>query len=104
MRSEAVLSPLRGWRLWVLTLLLLAGHSVRLCEAGCALTPDADGHVDVPSTWTSIGVQAFYGCVDLKTITIPSSVTSIQSQAFRESGLESLTVPGSIEQIGVAAF
>lgn len=39
---------------------------------------------------TQIGSQAFMGCTNLDTIEIPDSVTSIDSSAFRKSGLSSV--------------
>ena len=47
----------------------------------------------IPSSVTSIGSYAFYGCSSLTSITIPSSVTSIGSYAFSGcSGLTSITI------------
>lgn len=54
---------------------------------------------------TSIGVQAFYECYGLTSVTIPSSVTSIGVQAFRScSGLTSVNIPSSVTSIGHSAF
>ncbi len=46
----------------------------------------------------------FYQCSDLKNITIPSSITSIESEAFRYSGLTSLNIPNNVISIGSGAF
>jgi hypothetical protein len=54
---------------------------------------------------TSIGDQAFYGCMGLTSVSIPESVTSIGDWAFY--GCESLTsvaIPASITFIGENAF
>ena len=52
-----------------------------------------------------LGNFAFYGCSGLTSLTIPSSVTSIEGYAFyRCSGLTSLTIPSSVTSIGGSAF
>ena len=59
----------------------------------------------IPSSVTSIGNYAFYGCTSLASITIPSSVTSIGSSAFSGcTGLTSITIPSSVRSIESRAF
>ena len=66
--------------------------------AGCKNT-------SIPSSVTSIGNYAFYGCSGLTSITIPSSVTSIGNYVFYGcSGLTSITIPSSVTGIGSYAF
>lgn len=61
--------------------------------------------ITIPSSVTSIGSRAFYGCTSLTSITIPSSVTSIGSSAFYKcSGLTSITIPESVTSIDMSAF
>ena len=72
------------------------------------------GSVVIPSTVTydgkaysitSIGSDAFSGCISLTSITIPESVTSIGSDAFWNCiGLTSITIPESVNSIGDYAF
>ena len=60
--------------------------------------------VKISHSVTSIGYQAFYGCSGLTSITIPSSVTSIEYWAFSESGLTSIIIPSSVTSIGTSPF
>ena len=62
--------------------------------------------IKLPSTITSIGSNAFGGCSGLTTpISIPSSVVSISSYAFYNcTGLSSITIPTSVSTIGSYAF
>ena len=59
----------------------------------------------IPSSVTSIGSQAFSGCTGLTSIEIPNSVTSIGWQAFSGcTGLTSIEIPNSVTSIGWQAF
>ena len=52
-----------------------------------------------------IGSYAFFGCSELRSITIPDSVTSIGDSAFSGcSGLRSITIPDSVTSIGDSAI
>ena len=59
----------------------------------------------IPSSVTSIGDWAFYGCDSLSEVVIPSSVTSIGDRAFKDCGsLSSIVIPSSVTSIGDWAF
>ena len=61
--------------------------------------------ISIPSSVTSIGNFAFYGCSSLTIISIPSSVTSIGESAFTNcSSLTSISIPSSVISIGNSAF
>lgn len=61
--------------------------------------------MSIPSTVTSIGAYAFYGCRGLTSVTIPSSVTSIGESAFSGcSGLKTVAILSKEISIGDSAF
>ena len=66
--------------------------------AGCKTTT-------IPESVTSFGSSAFRGCTGLTSITIPNSVTSIEYATFSGcAGLTSITIPSSVTSIGERAF
>jgi len=61
--------------------------------------------VTIPSSVTSIGTLAFRDCKGLTSITIPASVTTIGWAAFKDcTGLTSVTIPNSVTSISKEAF
>ena len=59
----------------------------------------------IPSSVTSIGSYAFRGCTGLASISIPASVTSIEDFAFYGcTSLASISIPASVTTIGGSAF
>ena len=76
-----------------------------MVHAWCAITPDSNGHVDIPSTWSEIPKDSFKECTALKTVIIPDSVTTIGNEAFRGCrSLTSVPIPDSVTTIGNEAF
>ena len=60
---------------------------------------------NIPSSVTSIGVDAFADCTSLTSMTIPDSVTSIDNYAFYECrSLTSITIGNGVTSIGQEAF
>ena len=53
---------------------------------------------------TSIGANAFSGIKKLVAINLPKSLTSIGSNAFSNSGLNSITIPDRVTTVGGDAF
>ncbi len=58
----------------------------------------------VPEGVSDIGEVAFYGCTNLRKVTLPQSLRYIREEAFGETALEELTVPGGTELIAEKAF
>lgn len=52
----------------------------------------------------SLNQAAFYGVEDLTGISLPESISKIDNFAFARSGLEQITIPDQINEIGYAAF
>ena len=61
--------------------------------------------VTIPDSITRIGNRAFYGCNSLTNISIPDSVTTIGEYAFHGcSSLANITIPDSVTSIGFSSF
>lgn len=64
--------------------------------------------LNLPNTITRIGLEAFKGCTALgslgHTFTIPSSVTTIETEAFYNCGFVAGPIPASVTSVGTDAF
>ena len=60
--------------------------------------------VSLPKNLKIICYGAFCGCLSLKRITIPKSVRRIDGYAFCESGIESFTIPKGVTEIKESTF
>jgi len=58
----------------------------------------------VPNTVTAIGLNAFWGCPNLTSVTLSTNLVSLENSAFAYCGLASVTIPASVTSIGVWAF
>lgn len=58
----------------------------------------------IPEGVTSICGNAFYGVEGIKSVTFPESVTSIGSDAFAFTGLETVTIPKGVTEISSGTF
>ena len=51
---------------------------------------------------TSIGEYAFSHCHSLKSVTLPSSIATIEDGAFNSCSLESVEIPEGVKEVGAA--
>lgn len=63
-----------------------------------------EGSVTIPSSVTTIDHGAFMWCSKLSTVTIPSSVTTIRGKAFYGCGVTSIVIPSSVDSIAAMTF
>ena len=68
------------------------------------VTIDADGHCELPEGMVEVPREAFKDCKELRSVTVPSTVTTIGMNAFRGSSLTAITLPASLTSIGKEAF
>ena len=52
----------------------------------------------------TISSNAFYGCNDLTTVSFPDSLKRIEDYAFGNTGIQTLRLPGNLEEVGIEAF
>ena len=77
-----------------------------------AVTSIADGafanskvtDVVIPNSVTEIGDEAFLGCDELVSITLPLYITEIPRECFLGTGLVSVALPDGVKRVGYAAF
>jgi hypothetical protein len=72
----------------------IAVYENKLPEEDCWIDPDWAGYTEIPDAWTSIADGAFSGCLSLRAVRIPISVSHIGTKAFYEcSSLKSVILP-----------
>ena len=59
---------------------------------------------DLSSSLKTIPTRTFKGCSNLRNINLPTGLATIDQEAFRESGLQSVVLPASVTSIGQGAF
>lgn len=56
--------------------------------------------VELPGTLQKVGSSVFAECTKLKNITLPKSLTSVGFNAFYNTGIDSIVIPGTFEMEG----
>lgn len=84
---------------------IIVPEGVTTIEGGAFYQLTSMTKIILPSTLTSIGTQAFYSCTSLDSITIPEGVTSIEDGAFWECNkMKSVRLPKSLISIKSTGF
>ena len=71
---------------------------------GDAMIPSMVKYEGMEYSVTEIGDDAFHGCAELTSATLPTSIKKIGSHAFAQSGLSTIDIPNSEIKIGDYAF
>ena len=80
------------------TVTSLDWSEVRIVSGGEAYTESYTTANDV------VGEKMFYECPKLQAMVLPSTVTSIQTNAFARTGLKAIDIPGTVTTLGGDAF
>lgn len=72
--------------------------------AGDIVIPDYVMYLGSIYHVTVIGQRAFYGAKDLRSVTMPETVTRFEAGAFAYSGIRTLNWPSGLKTIGEGAF
>jgi len=78
--------------------------NLKILEGGCFQECSNLSNIQLPTGITKIGAWIFSYCGNLTSITIPEGVTCIETFAFAYSGLSSIRLPGSLQEIHPNAF
>ena len=60
--------------------------------------------VIIPGSISVIEYKAFYGCSNLKSVSLGNGITSIGEWAFNDCRIQSITIPGTVQTVGDFAF
>jgi len=84
---------------------VIANEEVETYYSGDVVIPDSVTYEEQTFAVTGIESNAFDGCFELTSITIPNSVETIGEQAFQGcTGLTSVTIGSGVTTIGAKAF
>ena len=60
--------------------------------------------IELPATLTTISYSAFYNCSKLSNVTLHEGITTIEDVAFWGCNLKDITIPSTVTSIGSGAF
>lgn len=65
--------------------------------------PEGKSSIQTAGNTSTYGTGAFSGCGGITTLDVPTSITTIESNAFTDSGIQTITIPASVKNIGSQA-
>lgn len=71
---------------------------------GAITIPDSIEHDGVTYPVTRIGSNSFDECSNITSILLPNTITEIGTTSFSKTGIDTMIVPNSVQQIGLGAF
>ena len=74
------------------------GNTLLLCP------PSREGKIIIPGTVNAIESKVFFYCKNITSVILPKNLNKIDEYAFRETNIQSITIPGSLKYMGVGAF
>ena len=84
---------------------IISGDTLVKLQSGILEKREDITEFDVPEGIKYIGAFAFYGCTNLKNVTLPDTVKIIREKAFCNCiSLEEIILPNSLERIENGAF
>ena len=100
------LSQLNSYNYWLLDLSYSeSNYTIILGDGTNSLSTGLKGSVIISTNNVQIASNAFNGCSNLTSITLPSTLETIGASAFSNcSSLTSITIPNSVTSIAAAAF
>ena len=82
-----------------------AGTVTSLDLSGVKIVSGGDAYYGSNKTENNvIGENMFTECSKLQSVILPSTITSIQTNAFSRSGLKAIDIPNSVTRVGLDAF
>lgn len=79
-------------------------QDVRQIAPGCFEGNTSITGVNIPAGVEKIGEDAFNGCINLDSITLSEGLKVIDDRAFCDTGIDAVSIPDTVETIGLGAF
>ena len=104
-KEVKVTGVINGTDIKYLRQLVTAGTVTSLDWSGVRIVSGGQAYFESYTTADNIiGEKMFYQCSKLQAMVLPTTVTSIQKNAFANTGLKSIDIPNNVRSVGEDAF